>query len=57
MAVLRDHRERLSFVQARDFVLVAVVDSTAQARERCVKVCTGNRAEDGKIKGRLSLGS
>lgn len=52
LAVLRHHWERLGLVQARDFVLVAAVDGTAQARERYVKVCRGNRAEAGKIKGR-----
>lgn len=57
LAVLRDHWERLGLVQERDFVLVASVDGTAQARERCGKMCRGNRAEDGKIKGRRSLGS
>lgn len=31
LVVLRHHWKRLDFVQARDFVLVAVVDGPAQA--------------------------
>lgn len=56
LAVLRDHWQRLGLVQARDFVLVAAVHGTAQARERCAGE-TGQRTVKSKVDTHLHLKS
>lgn len=38
LAVLRHHWKKMGLVQARDFVLVAVVDGPVQAKEVCERV-------------------